>query len=252
MRHVFILLLALSFLSCNRKVNQITRSTTSEFLKNFVLNPNPNELDTVGIIFSMDKHGQITAVGDLHLKTTTGLIVVPQEIDSSLVSFGALLSFLKLKDNDSLSARIHDSVKVLSTFKVKGGTQTRFNLDEDLTDAFNSRARNIFKNMKFMDIADSRLYLITETIRSPEVNVSRIKSIRGGVDVNAKFQNLIKGSPSVDLVKNKDNSLSYKLNSSPIIFYKLRKVNVEVIETKGPEGKILEFKLGDNVNSFEL
>src|SRR5436190_1041717 len=65
------------------KVTKVIKDIVPDFLNNFSVNPNPNNLDTVGIIFSIDKSGKITPIANLDLRTNSEIVMVPKEIDST-------------------------------------------------------------------------------------------------------------------------------------------------------------------------
>jgi hypothetical protein len=234
--------LSLIFFQCGPTKETSTQKAIAniqpEFLTNYTINPAPSGLDSVGIMFSIDAKGAVTTIGNLNLKVNTDSVSVPQEVSTSNVSFKFLLDFLNIKNLDSTSKMsIRDTVKLSSKFRVDKGVKSRFDPDVNLLEAFNLKKPTIISNIKFLGLQKNRLFLIVETIKSGEVNLSNIRSSNFSFDTDAKFRELINLNPGVNITKIRDNSLVYSTPIPRVIFYKLRPINVDVI--KGPEpGKI--------------
>jgi hypothetical protein len=244
------ILLSLIFSQCSTTKNSGTQKVISDiqprFLTNYTVNPAPNGLDSVGIVFSVDQKGAITTIGNLNLKINSDSISVPQEVSASNISFKFLLDFLAIKNLDSATnLQIRDSIKVNTNFRIDNGVYTRFDPDINLLDAFNNKKSTIISNIRFLGLQRNRLYLIVEAIKSNVVNLSNIGNSSFAFDAEGKFRQLLKLNPGLAITKIRNNSLVYSTTSQRVIFYKLRPIEIDKV--KGPEAGQIDVSLGDEM-----
>jgi hypothetical protein len=229
------ILLVVQTPSCNEAKNKIDNLATS-LLKNYSINPTPSALDTVGLIFSIDTNGRITPVGALDLHASKGdSVAIPYEVDTSNISFGLLLNLLNIKNFDSTTnIKAVDTIRVITTFKVDQGTISRYDVNLPLSNLFNAKKDIIAGNVKFLGLQNDPLYLILETIKSNQVNLTNLKTAHLDFDAEVQLKKLIELNPNANAKPSSAGGVKFSSTDSRVIFYKLRQINVNIIEARGP------------------
>jgi len=239
------------FLSCSPSREIIKNKQLDSY---WTLQSAPNSLDTVGSVFSIDSKGVLTRIpgGALSLKVVNKPIELPEQSKMKDVSFGAMISFLKIKNIDS-GANIHgrDSTHVHAQFKISNGIISI--PDDDLIAAFNKKSEIIAKNVKFLSLENQKLYLIMETISSNKINISFDRSYQQNIGASAKLKNLVKLNPEIRWSGNSTDDLVYDIKSPLVVFYHLRPININAIGNKGTDSAKIILSLGKkNIDQQEL
>ncbi|MGZ3814567.1 MAG: hypothetical protein ACXVJN_22465 [Mucilaginibacter sp.] len=219
--------------------------------KYWTLEPAPNALDTVGVVFAVDSKGVPTRIpgGTLKLHVSKGSIALAEQSKDKIVSFGATVNFLQLKYTDSTAhVAANDSNHVQAAFKVTDGTIGAPG-DDDLRAAFDAKSKLIADNVKFLSLENQKLYIILETISSKKVNITFDRTSKGGADISVKFKSIFKANPAVSWSGNTKDDLVYDLGTPLTVFYHLRPIDVNVIGNKGTGEEKVVVSLGRNDNN---
>jgi hypothetical protein len=251
MRKTIALIIASVLLINCQPTRKAIKELQPRFLTNYTINPAPNGLDSVGIIFSVDAKGATTTLGNLNLPINSDSITVPMEVSALEISYKFLLDFLAIKNLDSATnMSVRDSVKVNTDFRVNDGLLTRFDPSTDLNASFMAKRKTIASNISFLGLQKNKLFLIVEAIKSTQVNLSNITSSKFDFNADGKFKQLLHLNPAARISNLKNNSLVYTSNKPRVVFYKLRQIDID--NTKGPEGNGLLLTLGNDITTIAL
>lgn len=252
MKKLYVLIFIVST-SCNTHFkNSITPPQIDK--DDWTLESTPNNLDVVGVVFGVDSHNNYLRIpgGKLQLKTTSSPTVLSEQRKNKTVSYGAIVNFLKLTTlSDSLGKiEFEDSTKLNLNFSIKEGIIT--NIDDDIANAFEQQRKVIESNLVTLNLDSTRLFLVLETIQSPNVSILFSRSKATESQAFSKIKNLLNIDGHFQVTSNNNDELSYNLQESLVIFYKLRQINVKVSKIKGEPLQKVELSLGQNLNSDEL
>jgi hypothetical protein len=222
--------------------------------KEWTLEAAPNGLDNVGVIFAIDSTGAVVRIpgGALDLITTTEPVAVTQQTKTKNVSAGALINFLAIKYIDSTAnLSLLDTSHLNATFSINNGSMTVIGND-NIKQKFSAQSSNIISNIKTFGLEKAKLYLILETIKSPNVTITFDKSSQKSASLAAKIKSMIgvDTHAKIDVTNNSD--LVYTSNVPLTVFYKLRYIDVNVIGDKGTGNEKVDVALGNVVKNDEL
>lgn len=221
--------------------------------KEWTLESSPNGLNVVGVIFAIDSNGKITRIpgGNLTLQTLSSPVALTQSITKKSVSARAILNFLKIKNIDSTtSVSIQDTSHLDATFQINDGIMTVIN--DDIKTRFEEKSPTIESNIITLGLEKANLYLILETIRSPNFSITFDKSSKKSLEVATKIKAMIGVGGHIMKDESTNIDLVYKLNEPLTIFYKLRAINVSIENYKGTNQKKVDVSLGSIIESDEL
>ena len=243
-------LLILLIQSCNDRPEppQPKKMDTS-----WTLLPAPNALDTVGTIFAVDSFGVLTRIpgGTLLLHISNNPIQIAEQSKNKTVSWGAMASFLGTKGLiNGADASFNDSTTLEATFKITNGQLSSF--DDDLPKAFAKKSELIAHNVKFLKLEDQKLYLVLETIRSGDINISFDNTNDMKSNLSVDVEKLVKLNPHLSISLESKNDLVYKLDYPLIVFYHLRPIDVNVISGKGGSQEQVNISLGDTIQNQQV
>jgi hypothetical protein len=240
----FILIYLLAGCTCNHAKKPIDE-LVPKVLEKYSINPVPNNLDTVGVIFALDEKGVPTTIGNLEIATIRDSVIVPYEVNASEYTLGMLLNFLQIRGVDSLHAGVSDTVKINTNFRVNHGVLSKFDPKQDLRQRFNRAADTIASNMAFLTLDTSRLFLVLETIRSNDVDLSNVSSSHHDVDVKAKIKKILDAHPHVNIKDSDSTGLTYHVGEPKVILYRLNKINANIVGARGNNPGRIELSLGE-------
>lgn len=181
----------------------------------------------------------------------SGPIAVTKQSFTKNVSAGAIIRFLAIKNigaDSKLSLR--DTSHVNATFNIDGGTMTV--IDDDIIKAFTASSATIASNIKFLKLEHAPLYIILETIESPNLKISFDRSKAQSASLVASVKEVVSANPQIDASTDAETSLTYKQDKSITVFYKLQTIDVNIIGSKGDEPERIDLTLGKKVKSDEL
>lgn len=249
-------LICLTIISCNstkKAIQDIPRATPITMDKEWTLAHTPTALDVVGVVFTFDSTGKPLRIpgGALKVKILSAPVAVTQQTFTKNVSAGAMVNFLAIKNIGSTSnLSVADTSHVNATFSIDDGIMTVIN--DDIAKAFDENSETIKSNIKLFNLEKAPLYIILETIESPNVNISFDKSKAKSASLLASFKEIINANPQISTNSSAKTDLIYK-NPKPVtVFYKLQSINVNVIGSKGNEPERIDLTLGKRVRSDEL
>lgn len=235
------------------KVTTENKEIVAEFLRDWSINPAPNNFDSVGVVFAIDPKGKMTMLGGLDLKTNSDSIKVPKEIDTVNTSFGVLANFLSLKNNDSIvNAGISDTNHVVTNFTVTSGIETEYDINTNIKVALKAKKDIILENQEIFDLKKSKIYLVVKTIKSANVDLSfqGDKTTSGGAF--AKILQFLTITPHFNIRKKTDRAITYSGTQPLIIFYQLRYINMNILTPQGNQPKDVDLELGGTVSESSL
>ncbi|HTE33977.1 MAG TPA: hypothetical protein VK666_26535 [Chryseolinea sp.] len=219
----------------------------------YTLNPSPNALDTVGVIFAIDKKGIPTIIpGSPVLTVKTSNITTPIIYRSKNTSLELASKFLKVKSADSLaSVKFFDTLRTEISFKVSNGTLSR--TPDDLSQAFNAVKVAVGNNIKFLGLEDNTFYMILETVKTDSLEITVDGGSGTGGKAAAAFKKMIDLGVSGDTRTRYVNDLIYhKLGEPVTVYYTLRKINIGTTGTKGNSDYKVEPSLGDEEKKVNI
>src|SRR5690606_32912620 len=111
---------------------------------------------------------------------------------------------------------------------------------------------DIADNIKFLELEKAQVYMIMQTIQSPSVNLTLINNSNVEVNVLAKIKQVldVTTDPKVKVVG--ERNLVYNLPNSLVMFYQLRKVNINTIGSRGNNDLKIDVTMGSKVETLEL
>lgn len=248
-----ICLIASACTSTKKATQDIPKARSILHDKEWTLEHTPNGLDVVGVVFALDANGEPQRIpgGSLKVKTLTAPVAVTQQTFTKDVSAGAIIKFLGIKNIGASSGlSVSDRSHVSATFKLDSGTMTVIN--DDITKVFNENIPIMASNIKLFKLEKAPLYIILETIESPNVNISFDKTKDKGASFSASFKEIISANPQISASTVDKTDLIYKLDKPITVFYKLRSIDINVIGSKGDEPERIDLSLGKMVKSEEL
>jgi len=218
----------------------------------WTLLPAPNGLDTVGTIFAVDTLGTLTRVpgAALPLHVSNNPIQLPDQSKTKSVSWGAIANFLGEKGLvDGANVSFSDSTSIKATFKITNGELSSF--DDDLPKVFDAKSEILAHNIKFLKLEGQMLYIVLETIRSRDLNISLYRTDDMNTKGSINLTKMVDLNPRLSISSESKNELNYKLERPLVVFYHLRPIDVNIIGSKGDKDSKIEVSLGrsDTVQS---
>lgn len=250
-------LVCLIIVSCGstkKAIQDIPRAIPITKGNEWTLEKAPNGHDVVGVIFALEPNGNVKRVpgGNLNIKTSTAPIEVASQTFTKSVSAGAVVNFLGLKNIGAGSnLSVSDSSHLDVTFSIANGMQTII-VDENVASIFKEKKAALESNMEFFNLKNLPLFIILETIQSPSVSITFDKTRDKSAAFAASFKELISANPHVSASTVDKTDLIYKRDTPVTVFYKLQKINMNVIGAKGDEPERMVLSLGEKVRSDEL
>jgi hypothetical protein len=251
-----LILMCLAMISCNsakKATRDIPKATPITMDKEWTLEHTPNGLDVVGVVFALDSTGEPKRIpgGSLKVKVLSAPVAVAQQTFTKNVSAGAIVKFLGIKNIGSASnLSVSDTSHVETLFSIDNGVMTV--IDDDIGKAFDESSSKIAANIKLFKLEHAPLYIILETIESPNVNITFDKSKDKSASLLASFKEIISANPQISTNTVSKTDLIYKLEKPITVFYKLQAIDVNVIGSKGTEPERIDLTLGKIVRSDEL
>lgn len=241
--------LSIGLISCTS--NQMYK-TPKNLDKYWTLSSTPNTIDQVGVIFGSNDKGEIVRIpgGKLDLVTKSGRTELSVRKQDKHLSINALVDFLALKSADSastLSLSVEDSLKMLSNFSISKPILTVS--DQDLTLAFESKKKTIENNLKFLNLDKLRLYLILETIKSNQVDISLERRNEASLKLIAKISKTINLHPKVKINTSDDHKLQYTLTDTLTMFYHLVPIDINILKDRGPDQREVRISIGSPLSN---
>ena len=240
--------LVLFFLICiisGCKAGKKTINNASPLGDEWTMETIPNNLDKIGTIFAI-RGRQKQYIASINLDTTGSPAILPANKFTRKISAGAFINFLNVQGLDSLSLEVGDTAKLSTNFEVQNARYIRQN--GDILEAFESKAnkKQIINNLNAYDLASvGRVYLVTEILKSPDVDISISRFSSPRIKLNFMISKLLSANPNLSIEKNDSTKLKYRLGEPLIIFYKLNPINLNVIKGRSPGMK-------DSVGAIQL
>lgn len=222
--------------------------------KDWTLEASPNGLDKVGVIFAIDSAGEVTRIpgGALKLETISSPVAITQQTKTKNISAEALFHFLAIKGLDSLAnAGFQDTAHLNASFVVNKGTMTVIG-NEDIGEKFKAQGNNIANNIKLLRLEDAKLFLILETIKSPNVSITLDRTNQTGANLAGKLKKMVGVDARFKTNVTHSSDLVYNGNDTLTIFYKLRQINVNISRGGPAEEKTIHVSLGEEVRTDEI
>jgi hypothetical protein len=248
--------LTVTFFAC--KTTQGFEKKKTETIKtasgnHYTLNPSPNALDTVGVIFAIDKKGIPTIIpGSPVLTVKPSNITTPIVYRSRNTSLELASKFLKVKSADSLAnAKFFDTLRTEISFKVSNGILSR--TPDDLSKAFNAVKDVVGNNIKFLGLENNTFYMILETVKTDSLEITVEAGSGTGGNAAAAIKKMIDLGVSGNTRTRYVNNLIYhKLGEPVTVYYTLRKINIGTTGTKGNSDYRVEPNLGVEEKSVNI
>jgi hypothetical protein len=221
-------------------------------LKEWTLQNTPNSLDTVGVLIAIDKKGKKTRIPvTLEIPTTTGDVVIAEQSKTRDVDVGSLVKFLNVPGLDTSSnTSFNLNSQIKAGFDVNNAQISIPN--GNLLEAFNKKSRDIADNIKFLGLENNNVYMIIQTIKSPSVNLTLNKNSDVEVNFLAKIKQIIGNTTNAKVKVSGDQNLVYNLESPLVVFYQLRKINVNAIGSRGSNDLKVDVSVGSKVDTPAL
>jgi hypothetical protein len=229
--------------------NEVENSSESRY----TLNPVPNQLDTVGVIFGIDKKGVPTVVpGSPALTVIPGNITTPVVVKTRKTSLSLAGKFLKLKSADSLaSTKFYDTLRTTISFNTPNGILSR--TPDDIAEAFEKSKQRVINNIKFLGMEKQTFYMVLETVKTDSLVITVDASGGLGGKVSATIKKMIDLGIDGNTQTTYSNNLIYhKTNQPVVVFYTLRKINLNITGSRGTPDYKVTAELGDEVTSSIL
>ena len=221
-------LILLTALGCKSVPIGSIPSNIASTTNDWTLVSTPNSLDDVGTIFAIDRTQQTYIPVKLRVPLESGTVQIPSRKLDKSVNIGFLLGFL-----GATSFGISDTSHIVSSFDVSQAVLYR--PTKSLAGPFEENHADIIKELNFRSLSNSRVYLVTEIIKAKKVDISYSRE----GEVGGNLANLI--TKYVDIknagvkFQNKDSTLlSYSLNDSLTIFYKLSRIELKKLKFRDP------------------
>ena len=201
---------------------------SSEKLVGYNISESPNTIDTVGYIFAVRGKNSLPISYITSMRPTYGNIKVGEYTKTSGTTVEVLANFLGVKNVDlTANTGLTNTTELNTTIKIENATLARTPL-LDINAKVQEKKQLILdfiKNNPADGAAGYNYYVIIETVKSNNINISFDKQVTGNVTLDAKFQEIAKGNTKVSWDKNKKYQLVYNMDEPLVVLYKAYKIN---------------------------
>jgi hypothetical protein len=225
--HLFFLGLCLSLLTC-KAPNVANTSVEKCVLSQFTMLPAPNDLDSVGFVFAVDKNKTQLPITYIDVKVMKSGAELKNCSENRNVTYGALLDFVAAEQASiNVDATIDRNRTINSTIALEG---VKFNrtLLLDMNANIQAKKKEIQAFIKNQpENKDLRYFLIVEAYKASKLKYKFDKDVTADAGFKASFENVATLNPSAKWNVGKEFQLEYELPKELNVFVKVYELKIK-------------------------
>lgn len=236
------------FISCRSISDTDFKNSQLILADDYIMSSAPNEIDSVGFIFAVDKSFHQIPIAYLSTTTNSSPIELRNVGYTRKIGWNVLGNFIGVP-NLTANTSFNDSSMVTTGIKFKGAEINRALL-LDIREKLAEKSKQISDLVQNdPNLLKYKFYLIIETIKVKGLEYSFNKNVIGDAELSANFLKISSENSKLKWDKSQNFQLSFDLGKPLITFYKAYPLSIFTSMSGEKESVLLDLKQTEPVTS---